>query len=58
MTVLHKICPPPFSVVPSQILAIHHIMGRKKPMILKQQIQVLLHSSADNNNKKFLQNPV
>lgn len=52
MTVLHKISPPPFSVVPSQILAIHHSMGGKEPMTLKQQIQVLFHSSTDNKKIK------
>lgn len=41
MTVLHKISPPLFSLVPSQIHAIHHTIEGKKPMNLKQQIQVL-----------------
>lgn len=49
MTALHKISPPPFST--SQILAIHHTTGGKKPMTLKQQIQVLLHISADNTKQ-------
>lgn len=41
MTLLHKISPPPVSVVPSQIPATHHTMEGKKPMNLKQQIQEL-----------------